>query len=79
MRYAESAACLQASREALQRRELERQADVRAKQQELAIALQVSLALSCTALPFWYPNHPTACLEDIACPFPWSQTAFKPC
>lgn len=32
----------QANREALQKRELERQADVRAKQQELANALQVS-------------------------------------
>ena len=37
-----SAQTLQVNREALQKRELERQADTRAKQQELAIALQVS-------------------------------------
>ena len=34
---------LQGNREALQKKEVERQADLRAKQQELAIALQVSL------------------------------------
>lgn len=37
---------MQANREALQKKEVERQADMRAQQQELATALQVSTLLS---------------------------------
>lgn len=41
---------LQVNREALQKREVERQADMRAKQQELAIAIQVSVSLLAASL-----------------------------
>ena len=41
---------LQVNREALQKREVERQADMRAKQQELAIAIQVSFSLLAASL-----------------------------
>lgn len=49
MQDADCGQTLQVNREALQKRELERQADMRAKQQELAIAIQVSALC-------WHPS-----------------------
>ena len=46
---------VQANREALQKKEVERQADMRAQQQELAAALQVSACTLQNRLDFMDP------------------------
>ena len=60
---------LQVNREALQKRELERQADMRAKQQELAIALQVSLPILAASMALQHHMHAIVCPVQCAVVF----------